>query len=155
MVWCLRGVIINVVGRVVPAEAVDEDADREGSEHSSHREDGHRERPQSCQSGPRDGLWKPAAPRLVVEALDDLKHRTTHRRLSVDEEYTPVSRSALNQTEIFQQPQSCQHGCGLCGVLLLFQMKYPVSGYMLIQGVCGDLQSVSCPTSHPSTCGLW
>ncbi len=107
MVWRLRaGVIINVVGGVVPAEAVDEEADGEGSEHPSHREDGHRERPQSCQSGPRDGLWKPAAPRLIVEALNDLKHKKTDS----------LSCSFSDKTD---------------------------TDCMLIQGVCGGLQSVS------------
>lgn len=56
-----------------PAEAVDEKADGEGTQHSSDREDGHGHRPQSCQGALRDGLRKPAAPRFIVEALYGLK----------------------------------------------------------------------------------
>lgn len=44
------------MGGVTPAKTVDEEADGEGAEHPSYREDGHREGPQSCESGLRDGL---------------------------------------------------------------------------------------------------
>lgn len=64
------------MSRVVPSEAGDKKADREGADHSPHREDGHGERPQSCQSAPSDGLREPVAPRLIVEILNDLKHKT-------------------------------------------------------------------------------
>lgn len=61
------------VREVTPAKAAEDEADGEGSQHSSHREDGHRERPQGGEGALRDGLGKPAAPRLIVETLDDLK----------------------------------------------------------------------------------
>lgn len=62
---------------IVPAEAVDEKPNREGAEHSSHRENCYGEGPQRCESGLRDGLGIPVGPRLIVEALNDLKHQTT------------------------------------------------------------------------------
>lgn len=41
---------------VTPAKAAEEETDGEGPQHSSHREDGHGERPQSGESVLRDGL---------------------------------------------------------------------------------------------------
>lgn len=64
---------------IVPAEAVDKKPDGEGAEHSSHREDGDRERPQRRKSGLRDGLRVPVGPRLIVEALNDLERQTVVR----------------------------------------------------------------------------
>lgn len=67
-------------GSIVPAKAVDEEPNGEGAAHSSHRENGHRERPQRCESGLRDGLRIPVGPRLIVEALNNLRHKTTYSR---------------------------------------------------------------------------
>jgi len=67
------------IKEVVPAEAVDEEADGEGAAHPPHGEDGHRERPQARERAPGDGLGEPGAPRVVVEALDDLRREQKPR----------------------------------------------------------------------------
>lgn len=69
------------VSKVTPAKAAEEEPDGEGAQHSSHGEDGHRERPERGQGVLRDGLGKPAAPRLIVEALNDLQHRHNRQPL--------------------------------------------------------------------------
>lgn len=47
---------MNQVSKVTPAKAAEEETDGEGPQHSSHGEDGHRERPQRGESVLRDGL---------------------------------------------------------------------------------------------------
>lgn len=68
---------------IIPAETVDKKPDGEGAEHSSHGENGHRERPQRGESGLRDGLGVPVGPRLIVEALNDLMIHNRCRVLDV------------------------------------------------------------------------
>lgn len=51
-----RAKLLLSTNDILPAKAVDKKADREGAKHSSHREDGHRKRPQSCQSALRNGF---------------------------------------------------------------------------------------------------
>lgn len=84
---------------IVPAKAVDKEPDGEGAQHSSHRENGHRERPQRCESGLRDGLGIPVGPRLIVEALNNLKHKTIYCTIGIQHDLTWSGCSILNSLE--------------------------------------------------------
>ena len=58
-----------------PAETVNKKAHGEGTNHASHREDGHGQGPERGQRGGRDGLPIALDPRLVVELFNHLQEK--------------------------------------------------------------------------------
>lgn len=71
-----------------PSKTVDKQADGEGSNNAAHREDGHRQRPQGRHGCFRDDLPISIIPCLIVEGLNDLKHK--YRQSSLKLQFTEI-----------------------------------------------------------------